>query len=948
MKHIALTGLFAVSLVAQGQEAARPKFELEIAAAIAAETQERDLPKAERLYRAAIADQALSKEARRYARYRLAGVLRMLGRNREAREIAPDAEELPRLVAQESAQDRERRAELRNKARELVREIVATPRRGMLSQSGGAFFGMTRAQADRLQWIGAPAVPEVIAALQQQMAEPDGGDSPASRGLVQFLWNVGGPRAERFLIECARDDVMQGIAADCAGAIRVIDIDAPVLRAYLDHEDWAIVRRLLQGGPIQGGFVQSFGGMRGILARLDAEQMLALAERGPTGMKAAMLRELPGRSLTREQLARAHALVEQAISGTDPEFGKAAELFLCSTESQQSSTGLVRLVERLPDLQRRNVPIAPWHDHRRQVEPRRFSRMDTDEIVAKLDGAARRMDRGQRNNAVSWAESLMAALVEQGDDATVAAAIGWWDLGFDLAGVLLRHISKQNAVALLQRYDALAGASARSLTGADPSVLGWFRPEHMSPEALPVLAELAAREDLAAERGYLVALMGATGDPAAVDHVLAFWREESAQVYRRPGGGWVGKSSVIVAEALVALAATDSVRVRDAIVQVLHGKGDLSPDSARRSSLMLSLMSAGDVRALDLLVEQDFPAAVTHASGRGIEMTPWVYLVIRDPEPPHGFTRAQIVATMARRAPVDGDGRIVMPDAVPLDRLDDDLLVEFARRDYRVMGRTQLNRSWQEVAYHRLVSRLQEGGDVAVLDSWFRSALGKPSTPSTWLTPESASIGRRYATELLAVLDGPDENWAYRAMRCLLSAEGQVDTARLLRNRHAAVRRYAMSRVRHGDFEVAPELVVACLADRDAEVRADAALVLGAMVHEDAVPGLIGLLRDADDRVRQNAADALTRIRFYHEQKAHWDRVLKGLDASPQSAVEKLLLQAKPGEPKEQRLLAIASLGVLGMPEALPFLIEWSTDADRALAGAARDAIKAIHRRPRK
>ena len=76
--------------------------------------------------------------------------------------------------------------------------------------------------------------------------------------------------------------------------------------------------------------------------------------------------------------------------------------------------------------------------------------------------------------------------------------------------------------------------------------------------------------------------------------------------------------------------------------------------------------------------------------------------------------------------------------------------------------------------------------------------------------------------------------------------------------------------------------------------------------------------------------------------------MLTGLDASPASAAEKLLLQAKPGAPKAQRLLAIQSLGVLGVPEALPFLIDWSADPDGEVASAAQAAITAIHLNPRR
>jgi len=123
---------------------------------------------------------------------------------------------------------------------------------------------------------------------------------------------------------------------------------------------------------------------------------------------------------------------------------------------------------------------------------------------------------------------------------------------------------------------------------------------------------------------------------------------------------------------------------------------------------------------------------------------------------------------------------------------------------------------------------------------------------------------------------------------------------------------------------------------------------LAAKVEKSAVPGLIELLKDPAERVCKQAAASLSSIRFYHEQQAHWDRVLQGLDASPASAAEKLLVQAKPGSDQQQRLLAIKSLAVLGVPEALPFLIDWSQEPDAEIAAAAKGAITQIDLNPRK
>jgi len=170
----------------------------------------------------------------------------------------------------------------------------------------------------------------------------------------------------------------------------------------------------------------------------------------------------------------------------------------------------------------------------------------------------------------------------------------------------------------------------------------------------------------------------------------------------------------------------------------------------------------------------------------------------------------------------------------------------------------------------------------------------------------------------------------------------------MLTHKHADVRALALnSAVTYGGA-ISEATLQALLRDKDEGIRANAARFAGATVSKAAVPDLIALLRDGSSSVRKDAADALTRIRFFHEQQAHWDRVLKGLDASPASAAEKLLLQAKPTAPKDQRLLAITSLGTLGVPEALPFLIEWTTDTDAEIAAAAKAAISQIHLNPRR
>lgn len=127
-------------------------------------------------------------------------------------------------------------------------------------------------------------------------------------------------------------------------------------------------------------------------------------------------------------------------------------------------------------------------------------------------------------------------------------------------------------------------------------------------------------------------------------------------------------------------------------------------------------------------------------------------------------------------------------------------------------------------------------------------------------------------------------------------------------------------------------------------VRTAACEALARLLDPSSVAPLLQALRDEDESVRKAAADALEKIRFFQEQQAHWSQVQAGIETAPQAALAKLLGQGKPDQPRNQRLLAIRSLAVLNAPEALPYLIDWTKDADAGVADAARAAVAQIHR----
>lgn len=143
--------------------------------------------------------------------------------------------------------------------------------------------------------------------------------------------------------------------------------------------------------------------------------------------------------------------------------------------------------------------------------------------------------------------------------------------------------------------------------------------------------------------------------------------------------------------------------------------------------------------------------------------------------------------------------------------------------------------------------------------------------------------------------------------------------------------------------DVPVEHVRPFLEDSDSDVRYAACVALAEKLDSGAVPGLLSLLGDNEEKVRLAAKSALEQIRFYHDEKARWERFFQGQEVSTVGAAQRLLQQAAPDQPLAQRVLAIRALGTLGTPEVLPFLIDWVAQGPPEVASAAKSAIERIH-----
>lgn len=924
MKHIALVTLLATSLVAQqANEAASRDARLELAKIIAVEEQEQDLAKAEQLYRAALKDQKISVAARGLARQRLGQLLRRLGKHAEARKVLnpKDKGEVVSLddVTNGDVQQQKRFLMLQLQARALIEDA----RKNQVPVTA-AHRSSQGSVSEQLLWIGRAAVPEVIAALDAVIDNPP--RTNLTNELVRFLWQQGGPNAEKFL-QSAAQTALADTAAHYSGLMKVVDIDAPVVRAYMDHKNWPLAHRFLMGQ--RGG---------GLVGRLSAAQLLQFAERGDDQRKSYVLSVLRSRELTDPERKRAYALCRLAEQGANPAFGGSAEVFIASHQSQQAMEGLRMLFAILPDLHERGVAVGNYW--KRNTPAAKFDSEQSAQLLPMIRECVQKIGPVKNpTTATRWLQNMMGQMPQDAGLPCVQLLIEMWDLGYDVVFALTGRATKETAVALLDRFDRVHPQNLWTFCNA-------FADEALTPEALPKLR--AITESVGWWSGnelltrWLVGRAAHTGTADAAGFVLEAWAKP-----RKPGNG--RKNDGVLVGALVDLAKTVRTEpVRSAMRKMARADGGPKIEPRNCARLMLALMTMGDEAALEWVADGVGDASAVHpyaSKPRVRGMRPVKYLIYREPNPPHDYSNAQVLDAVTGYAKKFGaTGLKNLPSRqMDLARVSDEVVAVLAQYDDRVA-----TDSWRVTALKRFEKQLDSGTDATVLERWFRMQAVVPNDSFAWFAEGGPKVGARCRDVLTKAFDDGDDLAAAQAFSWLWRLDRSVDLAVALKHAQTSVRASALQLIVRGQAKVDSSHVIPLLADANEWLRHEAAVYLGALVYKPAVPALIQQLRDPADKVRKAAADALTRIRFYHEQQAHWDRVLKGLDASPASAAEKLLVQAKPDAKKSQRLLAIKSLGVLGVPEALPFLIEWSQEGDGDIAAAATAAITAIHLSPRK
>jgi hypothetical protein len=903
----------------------------ELAAILAVEEQERDLAKAEAMYRSALAGTTLSTDARALANLRLAELLQRLGRVDDAKPFAAAAAAAG-LVSDgkkrgAGAQDVERDKALRAKAHEVVKQVLGEGEQSDTSHS--PIYGINKRLADQLLWLGVAAVPEVIAALEGlAVADTYGPLTVASLGA--FLWRVGGAQATEFLRRASDVPRLAPYMAHAACSLRGPEM-MPVAADYLRHANADLSLAMLAdtrwGEPL--------------VHRMDHALLVQVLGQGNVAQRVRLL-ELPRDvQLAPAVMPAFIAAIRAALASTEPQLGAAAHQVIGSQQIAGSILGTELLLEVLPQLpaglQYMEVGESPEQKAHGRTWRGRFDTAAATRMLPKLDACIRAMGKvsDARDSKLVWLRSRIHEIGQALDASAVPLMLAWWDLGHELDSSLwYGKVTTENAAELFAQLP-------RVRPSARDNFLGCFHGVELPQSMFTALREQATA--LGSNwHPRLGMLMARTGNPEAAewfrsappaDQLAREWRYSALIELGRRNQG-------------------------EAVRAAIRASIEAMPEGGHyfTAELLLALLSMGDVPALQLTitnlaktgsaVHPYAPLPSGEAKSREAMIAPLAYLLEKEPSPPHGFSDEAVIPLLPALASIVNEGpeyaamsstrlRLVS-DKVLIAGVVADLAGTWGQRNVPGSGMT-----WHREFARRLAREAVDGP----LHRWFDEAL-RTRGPGFWvlLAFEGEQLVR-IRPQLDAIIAGDDAESARQVVVHLQSQSQPLDLDALLRSKHESVRGFAFwQAMKQGTLPT--DIAIAGL--QTWRGHGDIAKYLGERLAVEAVPSLIGLLKHKEEYVRKSATDALGKIRFHHEQQAHWDRVLKGLDASPASAAEKLLLQAKPGSPKEQRLLAITSLGTLGVPEALPFLIEWTQDADATVQQAAKAAITQIHLHPRK
>jgi hypothetical protein len=566
-----------------------------------------------------------------------------------------------------------------------------------------------------------------------------------------------------------------------------------------------------------------------------------------------------------------------------------------------------------------------------------------------LEGAKQLAAVGFKGSLRSNFEQQTQFAAQSWDAAELGTALALAKLGFGAgAGVIVKHARDTDALAVLEAF------CAQPL----PVFASWLESHPLPATAVP---QLAAFEKSPVSNGWDHVprhLLARLRTPEAIAHLRERCRDDgyfhnegcAALIQASLGKGFAGSDEVLI-EAM------------------LRPDPQTGPGFANlRNMAFARLVELGSARAVD---------AFARAYALGLESSPRLVLVEERGVEKIGISSPVIrgLGWLSYREPVAGPGggrAIASYDAATTARIWDACLAGDTGEAWRDAEDLLANRQVTPEVLEVLCRRSREapgfntaprdGSVHTLLEIAFRDA-GEPSEAARELllfalekgTPQLRSqlgelvLRSKAKTEIVLPIykrmlgDSATAQTAVAGLARIGTKDVAALVKPLLTSEHESVRIVAVQTLaRLLGREFVPDLIKA-LGDPSPTVAIQACIVAKQFADRATVPALLPLLRSPAPELADAAKAALDRIRFVEENEEFWKKLAKGSSLTAPSAAEALVQQAGKDQPKATRVAAIDSLGVLAVPETLPFLITLMQDADGEIAQHATAAIQRIH-----
>ncbi|MBK8980416.1 MAG: HEAT repeat domain-containing protein [Planctomycetes bacterium] len=947
---------FGTALLLAGAMCAQDPGEQRLQRAITVEEAEHDVAAAAERFRELVADASLPAALRTRAALRLALAMRELGDAQafSAALTAAAAGEGPAAAeARALLQDPERGGpgdrEVELRILQLVAELKNGPRPDLFGE---------------LVFFGARSLPVVTRAI-----DGENGDIRYVKTLASVVWRVGGAEAVAWLgtvratfDALKRRAVVAGIQVDMRTEI-ARDL-APCLVAFLGDADPLVRLEIVQGGP---GRV------------LTAAQLApSLADADPR-VRAAAFEVLAGQASPwrntelRDERMSATAAIVDALCGDggtriEPAIRQRIVTRLVGDPEVYGEVAGLGLLLRLATSGDR-LDASRWPS---------LDRPGTDALAAELSAAARILaEVGDPAGNREFVQAVLDRVLPGWTSAAGPAARDLTLLGYAIPGDWLAlHLDAASWRAVLARPGAVrpaALASAARALRTEPlqaasvaALRGWFD--------RGVAGAAAARDPeltLALDQvGYLLASQ--SGDDAlgwALPRIRAGCHDTSLGVDDRRRATrlrWMlfagltrraDPARLAAVRTLVLDPMFDDLAMRNAGLGWLARRGAPEPAELFRAALALPL--AGPTAPADEgVVQEEMPELRETAAGYGLPTgAAWLFV-----EGSIGWDRAT-VRGVVRALLQEGNPRVWLAAGEVFAPLRAEL--EWLRDAMVLSWRACASRSALDGALRScelaLEGKPRSDGpvlsrpDATVIGAWLDALAGdsrRDRNPSRFWNavqglPElrGAELVVSRVRPFLTSDDPYDRRNALRHLVAVRSADAGELIARFASDPSEVVRQQVFASRLEAPGADRRAIFVEMLRDPDASIRRNGAVRIRSNLDRDYVEPLLELLRDPDDGVRSDARETLEAIRYYLEERERFGRLLREDGFGTDSAAEALLQQARAGGEPRIRLAAIRSLGTLGVPETLPFLIRLMQDVDPDIAAAAATAVDRINAR---